>query len=232
MAHAPKLLALPQGQVYVVWEQVEFRPGRYPRPGEVMTPDRLIYVNRSLDSGRTWLPDPVRVSEVGDGPVPASNAQMSGDRHGRLYVTWIEESAQRGRLFVARSTDFGATWSKPMRLDLTSPVTGRLSPPEIRSDEAGHVWVLWQELTAQKTWQLLMSRSADYGQTWQEQAAVLSGRRHGGERFRGVAFQHDGTGRLYVAWDGGPENDRELYIARSDDFGATWSPREVLVGRQ
>ncbi|MBI4382260.1 MAG: exo-alpha-sialidase [candidate division NC10 bacterium] len=232
MAHRPKILAVPQGQVYVVWEQHEYRPGRDYVPGEVMKPDRLIYVNRSLDYGRTWLPRPVRVNTIREELVQSSNAQISPDRRGHLYVTWVEEDAKRGRLLVARSTDLGVTWSRPTRLDLTSPFAGHLGLPEIQSDEGGHVWVLWQELTEKKTWQLLMNRSTDHGQTWQRQATVLSGRRHGGGSFRGVAFQHDGTGRLYVAWDGGPENDREIYATRSTDFGVSWPPPEVLVGQR
>lgn len=230
MAHAPEILALPDGRVYVVWEQHEFRPGRHYVPGEVMKPDRLIYVNRSLDYGQSWLPRPVRVGEIHEGLVLASDAQMSADRRGHLYVTWVEGDTKRERLFVARSTDAGLTWSTPIRLDLTSPFTGHFGLPEIQSDDAGQVWVVWQELIEQKTWVLLMNRSTDYGQTWQAQATVLAGPRHGGGSSRGVTFQHDGAGRLYVVWDGGVANDREIYVTRSADFGATWSPQERIAG--
>ena len=120
-----------------------------------------------------------------------------------------------------------------MRLDLSSPFKGVPASPEIRSDGAGHVWVMWQELTNKSSeWRLLMNRSSDDGQAWLPQAVVLTRLPQPGWSFRGVAFGADPRGHLYVAWDGGPENDRAIYWTRSSDFGATWLSREVLVGRR
>jgi hypothetical protein len=120
-----------------------------------------------------------------------------------------------------------------VRLDLSSPFKGRLAHPEIRSDDFGQVWVIWQELNpGPKGWQLLMNRSEDHGKSWRNQATALTGPAQRGEGFRSVSFLDDAHGRLYVAWDGGPENAQEISVSRSTDFGATWLSRDVHVGRR
>jgi len=234
-AYNPQILAAPKGRVYVIWEQFDRRFVPAPRWGGNVTRDRLIYVNRSLDYGQTWLPRPIRLNEAPPEPITSLATQLSSDQGGHVYAIWLEVEGPdtKGPLF-ARSSDSGMGWSDPrVRLDLTSPFRGRPAQPMIRSDEAGHVWVLWQEMTAdQQQWQLLMNRSDDRGLTWRPHAIPLASSPQRGGRYRGVAFEHDGQGRLYVAWDGGPGNAQEIYVNRSADFGATWLPREVRVGRQ
>lgn len=234
LASTPQILAGPTGQVYVAWDQNEFRPYNPAQPGAQREVDRFIHVNRSLDDGQTWLPQPIRLnpSEAGQGPVQSLMAQLSAGRHGRVYAVWIEaEGADRERLLVARSTDSGMTWSAPRAL--SNLFKGRLSYPEIRSDDEGHVWVLWQEIRPnRKEWRLLMNRSEDHGASWREQATALTKSAQRGGKFRSVSFVSDRHGRLYVAWDGGLWNTRELYVNRSTDFGATWLSREVPIGRR
>lgn len=235
LAYRPEIIAMPDGRVYVIFERDEYREDTPYQPGTIRKPDRFIYVNRSLDYGQTWLPQPIRLNSRGQGFLASTNPQLSSDRHGNVYAVWIEEEGpNRSRLLFARSTDSGMSWSAPnVRLDLSSPFKGWLANAEIRSDDEGHVWVLWQELSPdRKTWQLLMNQSNDYGKSWLNQAMPLikSGQRGGS--FRGVSFLHDAQGRLYVAWDGGPENSREMYFNRSTDFGATWLSREIQVGRR
>jgi hypothetical protein len=232
-AHSPQIITAPEGRVYVAWEQDELGVGNREQPGEIRKADRVIYVNRSLDYGLTWLPQPIRLNETGQGPVASLWPQLSADQKGNVYAIWSEEGgSNRTRLLFTRSTDFGKTWSAPrVRLDLSSPFKGSLANPEIRSDDAGHVWVLWQEMApGPRGWQLLIDRSEDHGESWGEQATALTGPRQRGGRARDVSFLNDMHGRLYVAWDGGPENSEEIFFNRSTDFGATWLSREVRVG--
>ena len=233
-AHNPQIITAPEGRVYVAWEQDEFGVGNREQPEEIRKADRVLYVNRSLDYGLTWLPQPIRLNETGQGPVASSWPQLSTDQKGNVYAIWLEEEgSSRARLLFTRSTDFGMTWSGPrVRLDLSSPFKGWLFNPEVRSDDAGHVWVLWQEMApGPKGWQLLINRSEDHGESWGTQATALTGPLQRGRRFRDVSFLNDMHGRLYVAWDGGPENSEEIFFNRSTDFGATWLSREVRVGR-
>lgn len=232
-AHSPEIIATPDGRVYVAWEQMEDRVDTSSQPGTPTKSDTFVYVNRSLDYGQTWLPKPIRLNDASQGPVTSASPQLSGDRHGNVYAVWLEED-ERARLVFTRSADSGITWSTPVRLDLSSPVKGWISSARVRSDEAGHVWVLWQEINPNsKRWRILLNRSDDRGKNWREQATPLTEpAQHGGRRFRNVDFHNDSYGHLYVAWDGGPKSARELNFNRSTDFGATWLAREVLVGRR
>jgi hypothetical protein len=234
LAYSPHIQAMPDGRVYVAWTQDEEKLDRPYQPGEIGHPNRMVYVNRSLDFGQTWLSQPIRLNEIDQRNIQSLNPRLSAARDGHVYVTWLEaEGPGRGRVLFARSTDSGLTWSAlRMRLELTSPFTGRPGFPEIRSDDAGHVWVVWQELTNKSSeWRLLMNRSSDYGQTWLPQAVVLTRLPQKGWSSRDIAFQADSRGRLYVAWDGGPENDRAIYWTRSTDFGATWPVYEIQIGK-
>lgn len=234
-AHSPQIIAAPGGRVYVAWGQDEARTSDTERSSANEKFDRTIYVNRSLDDGLTWLPKPIRLSETGRGSVIiAWSPQLSADQKGNVYAAWGEQHGAPGRvrLVFARSTDSGMTWSAPVRLDPGNPSEDRrLSSVQVQSDDAGHVWALWQELSLQG-WQLLMNRSDNFGRSWRDRATVLAGPAQRETVFRGVAFSHDAQGRLYVAWDGGPKNLRELYVNRSVDFGTTWLSREVRVGQR
>ena len=117
-------------------------------------------------------------------------------------------------------------------MDLTSPFKSQLSHPEIKNDEAGRIWVLWQEMApSPNRWQLLINRSDDYGKTWLKEAIRLTGPGQRGEKFRNPSFHADRSGHLYVVWGGGPGGVQELYLNRSQDFGATWLPREGRIGK-
>lgn len=235
LAYSPRISAGPKGQVYVVWEQDdEFPPPDPEQPGaSFRRANRFIYANRALDEGRTWLPQPIRLnpSEAEQRPVYSMMPQVSADQYGNVYTVWIEQREDAERLLFTRSIDSGMTWSTPRALNGLSK--NALAQPEIRSDDKGHVWVIWQEIGRDpKEWRLMMNRSEDHGASWHEQATALtrSGQRVG--KFRSVSFVNDRLGRLFVAWDGGPWNDRALYFNRSIDFGATWLSREIQVGRR
>lgn len=233
-AHSPQIMAVPGGRLYVAWEQDEVKTGEVAQPDANAPIDRAIYVNRSLDDGLTWLPTPIRLNETGQGPVIAWFPQLSADQKGNVYAVWIEqrEDARRLRLVFARSTDSGMTWSAPVRLDPADPPKGRIGGVQIQSDDAGHVWVLWQELNPNlQGWQLLINRSDDFGRSWRDRATVLAGPVRHDKVIRSVGFSRDGQGRLYVVWDGGPKNTREISLNRSTDFGATWLSRAMQVGQ-
>jgi hypothetical protein len=229
-AQRPQVVTAPNGRIYVLWEQYVVSKHQ-PRPAEINY-DLVLAFNRSDDYGKTWLSNPIRLNEERSSTILSSSPQLRADRHGNVYVIWVEgDFPETQQLYFVRSTDGGATWSLPMvRLDLTSPFKGRLFGPEIRNDGSGHIWVLWQELApSPKGWQLLVNRSEDYGRSWLQRAIPITGPIQRGARFRGLSFEAD-RGGLYVVWEGGPGNAQQLFLNRSQDFGATWLPREQRLG--
>ncbi len=106
---------LPDGSVAVVWAHRED-----------------LWLDRSEDGGRSWLPADIRVADIIGGwniqipglgrangmPVTAVD-HSTGPHRGRLYVNWTDERHGPGDMdvFLAYSDDRGATWSAPIRVN-------------------------------------------------------------------------------------------------------------------
>jgi len=107
----------PNGEVYVAWHDVQ---------------NNMLLVNSSFDGGVTFG-QPVTISPTvvafDDGiPAQASRRALlypacdadrsNGANRGTLYCSWMDETASNGTdIFVARSTDRGASWSTPLRVN-------------------------------------------------------------------------------------------------------------------
>jgi hypothetical protein len=106
----------PNGEVYVAWHDVQHNQ---------------LMVNSSLDGGATFG-QPVFISPTivaFDDAIPAMasrhallypacDADRSPGGHGTLYCSWMDETSANGTdIFVARSTDRGASWSTPVRVN-------------------------------------------------------------------------------------------------------------------
>lgn len=236
-AYSPSIHVAEGGRVAVAWYQFERRrvAAEEGSSGRGTQNDRVVYLNRSVDAGQTWLSQQVRLNVIDGavkGKVESLSPQLSSDRNGNLYAVWVEtDGPDPKRLLFARSPDFGSSWSTPhVQLELTSPFRTEVFDPLLRADHAGHVWVLWQERTLNPDGaHLLMNGSEDRGQTWRKQAIVMTPPSQHVETIRDVAFTNDETGRLYLAWDGGRGSGLGITLSRSLDFGRSWLPDTVRI---
>ena len=105
----------PNGEIYVAWAW-----------------GNKIWFDRSLDGGKTWLERDVEVADQPGGwnfdipgiqrcngmPVLVCDLSNGPDR-GALYVNWADQrhGANDTDIWVAKSTDGGNTWSKPVRVN-------------------------------------------------------------------------------------------------------------------
>lgn len=105
----------PEGQVYVAWAFNE-----------------QIYIDRSLDKGKTWLTEDILVSDQPGGwtfdipgvnrcnGLPVTVCDLSdGPHRGTVYVNWADQ--RNGKhdtdIWLAKSTDQGQSWSNPIRVN-------------------------------------------------------------------------------------------------------------------
>jgi len=72
--------------------------------------DGDLWVWRSLDLGKTWSKG-VRINDVAGAPTEGLHA-LAADGKGNLFAAWLDKRAEGTRLYAARSTDHGLTWSK------------------------------------------------------------------------------------------------------------------------
>jgi hypothetical protein len=107
----------PNGEVYVAWHDVQHN---------------VLLVNSSFDGGVTFG-QPVTISPTVvafDDAIPAQASRgallypacdvdlSAGTKRGTLYCSWMDETPSNGTdIFVARSTDRGASWSSPLRVN-------------------------------------------------------------------------------------------------------------------
>ena len=90
---------------------------------------------RSLDGGTTWPATATRVATVtnpsGD-PVVRSGSFIfsaaAGGNSGSLFLAWTEVVAGSPSIMTTRSTDLGASWSQPVKVNATPQSVSVLSP--------------------------------------------------------------------------------------------------------
>ncbi len=107
----------PNGEVYVAWHDVQ---------------QNLLMVNSSFNGGATFGQQQAIAPTVVafDDTIPAMASRhallypacdtdrSSSANRGTLYCSWMDETASNGTdIFVSRSTDRGAIWSAPVRVN-------------------------------------------------------------------------------------------------------------------
>ncbi len=204
------------------------------------------YFARSTDGGKTWSDPDVRVN-------PFSPAHQGGPRivagpEGLLYAVWRGGSNRTIDVWVASSLDGGATWSAPSKVNDVSGFVqvSQSYGPSIAMDLVGTLYVAWED------WRnslpdnidpvignpdIYVARSTDAGVTWGRNVRVNDD--PGTAEQRGVpALAVDPQGAVYVAWEDHRSDPQfpDVYLARSEDGGLTWSPNvrvnDVVSGWQ
>lgn len=233
-AHAPRMAVAPNGQIYLIWEELEERTVKIEgRRRPVWPIDRMIHFTRSLDGGRTWLNQPIRLSRH-DPTSPQRRrtvgAQVICDGRGHVYVMFLEgEGTNVQRLVVLHSADSGTTWDTPTELGRTSEVKGQLINAVLVHDGGGRLWVVWQEhaFGPRYGWFVLMNRSEDYGRQWADKAVIMSGPTEGQTAGRDLSAGVGENNLVLAAWDHGWQVRQPIVLTRSTDGGKNWSLRRL-----
>jgi hypothetical protein len=180
---------------------------------------------------------------------------------GDLLLAWLAGDSAGSGIWFARSADDGSTWSAPSRVVGSSRDLERHAESSPRIVAArGALAVVWAtSLTvAGRAWpasNVRIARSVDGGRTWSAAVTLNDDTAAApiGHTFHGAAWEGDSG--IVVAWlderqplaDPAPgavaaadeplhdghatEENATLYLARSRDLGATWSPaNRVLWG--
>ncbi len=182
---------------------------------------RDIYVNRSLDGGKTWLDPDVLVSKLPRSEAGAPTLALGeGDD---AYLVWEERPHKQGEggrpsLSTASTKDMGAAWRRPRTVDMSGEKLPSPMWPQLIFND-GLLTLVWTGgVTGENrgSW-LWMSQSADGGRTWKGPTELYSGTTQ--------AFFHMQSkgSQVYLTWHGGEDDQPgHIYWNASDDGGKTW----------
>ena len=198
--------------------------------------DGDLSVWRSQDGGGTWSQGKP-INDVSGSATEGLHALASNGK-GTLFAAWLDKRGAQGtKLYAARSTDDGATWSKNIAV-YQSP-DGSICEcchPSVAIDDAGRFLVMWRNsLGGARDMYLASSRDgvnfskpAKLGNgTWQLNACPMDG---GGLAASGgkvvTAWRREGS--VFLAEPGQPERQigtgKDVALALSGDRAyAVWS---------
>ena len=157
-----------EGNVYVAWSN-----------------HGKIYFDRSMDGGKTWLPNDIVVAPHHGGwamTIPGLN-RCNGmpvlmidnspmKTRGTLYLVWGDQQAgtDDADIWFAKSTDKGNTWSAPLRVNKDKPGRHQFLPWLAVDETTGHLYMVYYDRRAYDDLQtdVYLAWSKDGGATFSE----------------------------------------------------------------
>lgn len=195
------------------------------------TPDKPfsseLRLSRSSDGGKTFGVSTL-VNDDGQAINHTFDAlQVAPD--GAIHLAWIDgrEGKKEPGTFVAKSTDHGRSIGRNIKIDDNTCVCCRTA---LATSTDGTVYVAWRKIFDGHIRETVVARSTDGGDSFSSPVVV------GNDRWIYQACPHrpaslgvDRQGRLYVVWyTEGADETPAIYLAYSDDQGATFSPKTQL----
>lgn len=217
----PSVTADPGGNFYLFFG-VDYLPPGTTYGGLIM---------KSTDGGRTFSA-PVDIGPWYDKPYLAADPET-----GALYIAGNGVDSQGGGVFFSKSVDGGATFTPLLRI--TSPRGGGVvNAPAV--GPGGEIYLSWPRSFSGNRYRIEFTRSLDGGATWLGTPVTIA-------TFRGATYNLTGNivayhfattavdrsggphrGRVYVVWMDARLGSNDVFLARSDDRGSTWTaPQRV-----
>src|SRR6266566_7168754 len=164
-----------QGNIYFSW-------AGYTQNGQAKGPVNL-FVSESRDGGQTW---PLTTMGISGAPFPCSNcgfaflgaqATMTVGSDDTVYVLYNSTGDQTDfapeRIFYAKSTDHGASYSARQDVSLATQGIEHAFPAITAGARSGDVRIAWMDMRTGK-WNLFYRTSSDGGSTWNSETQVSS----------------------------------------------------------
>ena len=176
-------------------------------------PSSIDYLIVSGDNGKTWS-SPRIIADPASGQI---DVQLKVDPiDGQtVYASWLQNN--KSMIEVAKSTDFGQTWSTVIANSNNAGMD-----KDILAVRGNDVYVAYNH--SQTVW---CSSSHDGGQTWTS-VKVNQNAQFGWSLTGGGTV--DPAGNVYFSWNGytqngGAKGPVNLYVTKSVDGGLTWTSK-------
>ena len=198
-SHVPVIAIDSAGNINVVW--YDKTPGNYD-----------IFYSRSENNGGTWT-QPVNLSNnAGNSYDPT----ISTDSAGNINLVWADETPGNLEIFFTRSENNGGSWAQAKNI---SSNAGQSYGPDIVTDSAGNINVVWQDETPGNL-EIFFTRSENNGGSWTQ--LVNLSNNAGNSTYPAIAT--DSAGNINLVWaDETPGNNMDIFFTRSENNGSSWT---------
>ncbi len=189
-----------------------------------------IYFARSTNGGLSFLPE-IRVYASGNNQMHPKLAVNPGNGH--VYLFWEEFFSGQRDIQFSRSTDGGATFSAPVRVN-SSTLDSINASLSIAPD--GTLYLLHEDYREQAGTTLpyrnvYLNVSTTGGTSWGADIRV----NRGNTVTSSFAMRAQGavstSGRYFVVFEDQRNGRPDIYLNYTDDRGATWLPSDVRISR-
>jgi len=184
--------------------------------------------------GEKRFDEPINVSRSPDIFSWLPRVIISGGEANEVYILWQEivfsGGSHGGEIFFARSTDGGASFSKPVNLSNSTAgaAKGRLTSQywdngslDIITHGDDEIYIAWTEYEGR----LWFTRSTDGGETFSE-AIHVDG--DNDVPARGPSLAVSNTGEIFIAWTVGEDSEADLRLVRSDNGGQSFGETQII----
>lgn len=168
-----------------------------------------VYYKRSTDGGQSWGPDVLM--SVQDNTHSFHPGVVASGQY--VLVAWDDQDTPFD-IFYRRSTDYGQTWSSPIRLT-DAPNTS--AHPCFAAD-GPVIHLSWDDYRATSGPQIYYKRSTDYGLSWSADTRLTK------TTTSALVPCIAASGAVvHLTWQDYRDGNCEVYYARSTDAGGSWS---------
>jgi len=201
------------GNLYIVWQDDNF--------GESVSDNKRnsdILLKRSIDGGENFLSVTNLSNDMELSVRPVITAFEKN-----VYVVWVGDNQNGKELWFRKSTDGGATFSKPIILAKAHYTKDHIIPTALAAFE-NNVYVAWRDLDDKgKSGNILFKASSDRGDSFEETKVISSNAVYSSSPK--VATNNKD---VYVVWDvtrngdSKNANDEGIFLGKSSDGGRTF----------
>jgi hypothetical protein len=114
----------------------------------------------------------------------------------------------------------------------SSRAPGGAVSPRLRVDLGGSIYLIWKDARDSSSGDIFFNRSADWGQSWPQDAHWLDQEKPGGARSSSPQVDSDGKGHVYATWwTKNRDGKKDVLVRTSKDGGASFgSPVKLNRG--
>ncbi len=184
------------------------------------------YACRSTNGGTTWTAQKVSTSGTSSRPF------ICTDQAGNVFVIWLEWYSQK--LYLSYSTDGGSTYTSPSFVHdvVMNPDHRPSQVPWMMGGPPGTLYLTWPDemYSSQYQYDVVFTKSTDYGATWTTPVAVNTETGRGHKAFLPSIAVTPG-GDLIMVWAQYQGGNWSLEYAYSVDGGDNWNITTNATGR-